>query len=174
MIIEKKVCDLKPGDILPNVGNRPYVVLGTRATAVGLHTLMVAALGPCPIGHSIEQRISEHLWHPESAVKVEVSDLTPAQQHADELAALLREAFDIGAAGTQRASDGFAIADLRARWRAWEPQVDALLKRIDPPQPPTLEEAIQVLVDVYAKSEDARSVTAISALLDRARSHGLL
>lgn len=127
--MKKRVEDLKPGDIA--IYARPssfpdtvrFCVLGDSSIArrVGMRTLVIAEIGDGSRNVSIED-ITAAL-HDE--VEVESRELTPAQQHAEELLAYVRQC-----------AGGGNDADL-------------LLDKIEPPQAPTLEEALFALELLY-------------------------
>lgn len=101
-------------------------------------------------------------------VQVEVEQqpvpLTPAQQHADELVEMLWRC-----ANMMRGSSVRLDVETEAR---------ALLDKIDPPQPPTLDEALGMLRDIREViNPPGLGVTTgqmLDAMLDRARRSGVL
>lgn len=103
----------------------------------------------------VERAVAQH---PEAKIEVEARDLTPAQQHADALVDMLRAMLTVG-----------AIANVA-------PDVRALLDKIDPPKPPTLEEALALLAETrdelnpLSQGHGAR----VGALIERARRAGVL
>jgi hypothetical protein len=154
--VKKKAQNLKPGDVVITKIGQSFVVLqhATRSSHPDFK----------------EPRTNVYVANPEngtqgytsfdydSDVEVESPTLTPAQQHAEELLAYL----------------GHARPYLRESSLA--PHVDALLAKIDPPKPPTLEEALTVVSSLYhmGREVDPARLTEAGRMLDRAREAGLL
>lgn len=81
--------------------------------------------------------------------------LTPAQQHAEELLGIARRAYD-------------GLPE-QAPWKA---EIGRVLAKIDPPAPPTLEEALQALatiLDSTSPQKDYEAAKAAQQIVDRAR-----
>lgn len=163
MIITKRADELKPGDILVTVDSRKVVMHTETSDGFAQVICSTVALGP----------ISMSTAHPvDTLLDVEVPDLTPAQERAEELAELLRRA--VKWATTPRESSNWAAA---AR---------VLLDEIDPPKPPTLGEVLLALMDaeplINMDPEDAVGGPAHTSkvsdnardIIERARKAGLI
>lgn len=159
--IKKRADELKPGDVITsfhgasNVTCPAIVVTGYsngRVLVVNELVSIWAPAGAVFIGYS-------------QAVEVEAPDLTPAQQHAEELAEFARHA----------TSGNYAPEELQAL--AFE-----LFDKIKPPEPPTLEEALEALSgtvkcikDDAVRLVDGKSPYVVALdILDRARREGML
>lgn len=135
------VRNLKPGDILPCAMSQGFciprsVVIATYATAgnqVDLQLVQVAELNNSthvPGGTSIPTMLVR--WNLDSKVVVESPDLTPAQQHADKLLDAARNVLK-------------QVVELPKGCRVDLRLLMAAVELVDPPNPPTLEEALDVL-----------------------------
>jgi hypothetical protein len=92
----------------------------------------------------------------------DVPHLTPAQQHAEELAEALRIMMDCNNAGAQLYNDH-------------HDKFTVLLDKIKPPEPPTLAEALEALAALASvQRAEGPEDAAAEALLDRARRAGVL
>lgn len=150
--ITKRADELKPGDIT-NFGTGRYIVL-----SLGLKPGVVY-MAP------LETDKGTLMWREfesSSAMKVEAPSLTPAQQHAEELLGIARRAYD-------------GLPE-QAPWKA---EIGMVLAKIDPPAPPTLEEALAILSDLERHAQprelhfDSPILERMFAILDRARRAGL-
>lgn len=124
--MKKRAEDLRPGDILAAVGPREpraviLKILGTRPLApAAIGGVVVDAL-VAPLDDGPERRAN---WEFSNDVDVEAPALTLVQQHAEELLEMVRRL----ASGTHVQVDA-----------------QALLARIDPPQPVTVGEVLDAL-----------------------------
>lgn len=143
---------LAPGDrIPPAVPGEPWFIV-----------LCVAHLDPGPVGLQLGRlgelpahldRVATVSWAPMELVDVEAPGLTPAQEHADELLAMVRSV-----------ARGLAPHPDTAR---------ALVDKIAPP-PPTLEEALIVLDKLCNDGAVGPQLNDAEKLLHRARVAGVL
>lgn len=154
-IIEKRFDQLEPGDVLP----------GDDGYALVVYNVVDNGPGACRDVWCVEaDRAAKvrSMTHKSSELfAVECRDLTPAQQHADELLELVR-ATSIHRSGP--------LSD----------RAQALIDKIDPPQPPTLDEALALLAAWPSASRtplmpgDEPLTLKTEKLLDRARRSGVL
>lgn len=156
--ITKRADELKPGDILPpNMAYTRRVVCSVSPSEVTCDGIAVKVYGE-------RGALDTFSFAPEQEVEVESPALTPAQQHAEELRVLL--AWMVDFAGR------YAAHEIGANMQKFE-RINTLLAKIDPPAPPTLEEALTLL----AEDHDGMPVTGfekrVAALLDRARRAGV-
>lgn len=162
MIIQKFVSQLQQGDVLAPImpGGPRHAVLTVRLPGDGFVAFDLGRLGPDEPGFAPTPQLRSETWAAGGKVDVEVPDLTPAQLHADEL----REA--LWMAANKLREYGLDDRELRA-----------LLDRIDPPKPPTLAEALQLLAQVRdpeAVDGDTPWPRRADDLLERARRAGVL
>lgn len=123
-IIQKRADQLQPGDIIVKRDVGRMVVVQTAQSG---ETVMILA-ADVATGFSS----SPAVWPAHATFDVESHELTSAQQHADELVELLW----IAANQLRGGSPNQQKVDYRIR---------AMLKRINPPQPPTMEEMIRAM-----------------------------
>lgn len=159
--IRKRADELKPGDVRLCQGERiafQYVSCAPPMAHMSQdHRLYsFAGLGREVNTAPASERLGEWM-PPDWPVEVEAPALSPAQQHAEELLAFVRKI----------AASDYAQADEEAR---------EVLAKIDPPVPPTLEEALELLGEAL----DATAIgfepldRRISQFRDRARRAGVL
>lgn len=149
-IIQKRADELKRGDVV--LASNIYVIIGKREPA-GDHVAYKAY-------NADDDSDDTFVCYPYIAVSVESPDLTPAQQHAEELV----EALENLAVGKT------TIAQMAA--------ARVLLDKIKPPEPPTLVEALEAIISlqpllIKTEPDDSR-LKPVQALLDRARRAGIL
>lgn len=164
-IIQKRAAELKPGDVMVDTNSNRYAFQYASSAVPAPHISnklrlhCFAGLGARAESQPGIDRVSRWM-PPDYPVMVEASalDLTPAQQHAEELAAMVEKMAD-------EFKSGWAGSDL-------EPVARALLDKIKPPKPPTLLETLGV-VQGLLDGEDT-SVAAAEYILDRARRAGVL
>lgn len=156
--IQKRADELKPGDVFTWGGVR---VVALRVEARDNEIVICTARLPDP---AYAGGAPSQVSYPRTCVmQVETNapDLTPAQQHADELAeALLEVRTEVPVLGMLRRQ-----------------RIDALLDKIKPPEPPTLEEALYALQLVTEQSNIpglSGQEQVAADVLDRARRAGLL
>lgn len=138
-VVIKRADELKPGDML--AGN-------------GMAGRVVQWVGK-PAGNSVEVRsmgadsvIAPSFVGAASGMLVAIPDLTPAQQHADALLALV---------------ESLPVTD----------KITALLDKIRPPVAPTMDEVLTTLVGLSdPKVTAAESSQRIKALVDKAKRAG--
>lgn len=125
--VQKQARDLRPGDVLlDQAGKVSGLVVGdVSIPAPGVVWACICYIGDTPNTSRPWQQFA-------AGAVLDVADLsacelTPAQQHADELVALLRYA----------RHGGFSLQ--------WDADADALLAEIPEPVPPALEKALDVL-----------------------------
>lgn len=156
--IQKRADELKPGDVMIYGDDRCSVLqivrdpVGAKVKLCALPEVgEVAELAPAWI------RLNS------APIEVEAPALTPAQQHAEELAELLRTAVTVARQGASRV-------------RQWVIDAEELLKTFEPPEPPTLEEALDALNAVAGMpgAFACKEMEMADAVLDRARRAGLL
>lgn len=117
--ITKRADELKPGDVISRFDRPTSVVIqGAAPVHVGEVKFLAYDIGAREI-ITVEVGCS-------ADYAVEAPTLTPAQQHAEELLRFVRKI----------AASDYAQADEEA---------SEVLAKIDPPQPPTLEEVIKAL-----------------------------
>lgn len=154
--MRKKVEDLKAGDI---IADRPRCVVlrvtGCRpALPIGLGGGIIETL-VAPLDDSSARILSRSFT---GTVEVETALLSPAQQYADELLALVRE--------------GVAAEVADAPPRQWAMAGIRLLDRIDPPKPPTTQELAQALARAAEVLRHDNLPVGVMEVLERARSVG--
>jgi hypothetical protein len=153
-IIQKRADELKPGDVL--TGDLKAVVISSLSNGYiwhgapnGYGTVDISTLSPA---HA-------------DLFEVEARDLTPAQQHAEELHKYAEMFFRQYCNG-ERADAGD------------DGKLAYLLDAIAPPAPPTLEEALEALRQVVAvrqtMGDHEASEERAKDLLDRARRAGVM
>lgn len=146
--ITKRADELKPGDILP--ANEAWV----RRVIVSVKPLSRAGDGWLAIRWAGQDSgaLETLDFAPSSTFEVESTALSSAQQHAEELLALVRKTAE-------------------STPRAYREEMDALLAKIDPPAPPTLEEALYLLKKARSRlqCDPGFGPQDIDAILDRAR-----
>lgn len=131
-IIEKRADQLQPGDIIVKRDGAREVVV--RAVEKDGNVVIIAAT----LGTNFSSPPA--VWPADSTFDVEVYQLTPAQQHAEELLAAARKYLPeledrINEYGGQAAADQHPeVIALRA-----------LLAKLAPPPPPTMEEMINAM-----------------------------
>lgn len=150
-----------PGDVVHRKGFAPAVVSGVRAE---LDDSRMLVLNVCDA--QTGAIASEMVTHrPDEYLAVEVCQrLTPAQQHAEELLALVRETV----------AHGGHAATLDA--------MRTLLTHIEPPKPPTAEELARALHELtHAAREQStveshmhQPIAGAAEMIKRARAAGLL
>jgi hypothetical protein len=154
--IQKRAFEIKPGDVIQTDSDR-LTVLHIQAES----SKEIAFL--CAYLDSLKPEPHIRRWAHKMTVKVEVNSpaLTSAQQHADELVAMLQRC--------EPAFDNYPELSVA---------VDTLLEKVRPPEPPTLAEALEVLVSgvtlVGGDYKPGAFTDRANALLDRARRAGLL
>jgi hypothetical protein len=149
-IIQKRADQLQPGDIICHRGGGRSVVQHTinDGVTVKVHTATIGSIAD-----------STKHWATHTTFDVEVAQLTPAQQHADEMVKLLRDIRTLPAG---------ARVDLARR-------ADELLAKIT--QPPTMNEVLEsmcLLVQAASGYERNEDVVTASKLLARARAAGMI
>lgn len=152
--IQKRADELKPGDII-DFGIGRYVLLRGNSkgkTLEGEHYADFAAVALDVPMAVIKPVVLTGEY------KTEVPALTPAQEHAEEMAELLRRIMI-------RVDDPMKLIPQ---------EIAALLAKIDPPKAPTLEEALKALSSLRdINSVDVATYEKICAqadsILDRAR-----
>lgn len=165
-VIQKRADELRPGDDVallmggpmsaPNLKERLVMLrfngadLGNDGIAFG----RLAHAGRAPL-------TDIRYFRPDDSVNVEAPDeLTPAQQHADELREMLWRA-----ANFMRGRASFTEIEAEAR---------ALLERIEPPAPPTLEEALAALTNLLQPAIGPAQLEHARDILSRARKAGVI
>jgi hypothetical protein len=162
--ITKPARELVPGDVLPAApGRYPRRVVyhvHRAGVSVALHTM--------PTAPAVPASPPPEMYAADVAVAVEAPALTPAQEHAEELFALAVRLADMR--DTPERLDFRALAvDVAA------PLVD----KIRPPNPPTLQEALEALenlrpmLDIQAEKPGDRRAGPALAVLERARAAGV-
>lgn len=151
--ITKRADELKPGDVL---------VLPTRNIVFRVD----AEIGVLRVQvWDIEQDTTNNRWLQRSeVVEVEAPALTPAQQHAEELLELVCDAENLLVNWQDITSSQFDQGR-----KEWADAAKPLLAKIDPPAPPTLEEALALLARIW----EAGNGEGLDAILDRARRSGV-
>lgn len=158
------------GDVLPASTMYPRrVVYGFHEhNHVGISPKTIDTSEITGVGNPPRMPTPREQWTPDMSVEVErAAELTPAQQHAEALVDLLRELADRGSAGHV---DHNSLCG-RAR---------KLFDKIDPPQPPTLDEALRLLASWPSAHRtplppgDEPLTLTTEKLLDRARRSGVL
>lgn len=169
--MKKKAEDLKPGDVVlahnddGEVSAR-YVVVAKRRTDDYDFVITKVRIGKPELDQTFKR-----VHPPEDVFEVEAVEsptLSPAQQHAEELHEALAECLGITGCKPGVSFDYYEKATQSAR---------ALLARIDPPKPPTLEEALDALDAILNASCEELDITAnkqAQTILDRARRSGIL
>jgi hypothetical protein len=149
-VIQKRADELKPGDVVVNFRGSASLVcpaICIRGLEMGI-TKFFAGTGDHAaifLGYA-------------TVVDVDALDLTPAQQHAEEMLDLLCDVY-------ARAVDPQNLIPQR---------IKALVDKIKPPEPPTLEEALASLGALTPHANGDPEVDVAIALLDRARRAGML
>ena len=140
------VRDLKPGHIIsPTTNTPPCVVIGVEASVSNTRLVIYATY----------TKIERACWNGDAKVDIEAPHLTPAQQHADTMLALIKRA------------RGY-ISDT-----ALDDDVQSLIDLIEPPVPPTADELVAILreVDIFAEANKntlrATTFDKVHALLKR-------
>lgn len=153
--MKKKAVDLKPGDVVPE--NSSY------------YARVVCSVGPSESGdgyvavrfYNVKYQTCDVMAERAgSEFEVESPTLSPAQQHAEELLAFVRTV------------EGSFLHEIEKR-RA---EASLLLARIDPPKPPSVEEAAELLSEAILATRDGFEPLdrRISQFLERARAAGYL
>ena len=170
--IQKRADELRPGDVI--VIKAPG---GTVAPAVDqrlavLYTFSSAAIqgGDLITVHAVDLGGAQYMpgiliqapraFSADQLLYVESPDLTPAQQHAEELAEALRVMMDCHDSGAELYHDYHA-------------KYTTLLDKIKPPEPPTLAEALELVRKVHDTTPCGHKPE-LAAMLDRARRAGML
>jgi len=154
-IIQKRADELKPGDVLP-VKDGSVVLVGVRYLSADCVELMGCAMTDDKM--DVKTRSQREFIN--TRVAVESPDLTPAQQHAEELARALMDCLEALPRGIPEAT-----------------RAAALLDKVLPPEPPTLAEALAELEAICNSHDDESEYAAMQRagqLLDRARRAGVL
>lgn len=156
--ITKRIGDLRAGDvILRPDGNRISIVQLGSVTIDGgearieVHAVVLTYKRP-PVVTTFTLA---------GEVQVEAPALTPAQQHAEEMVELLRR----------------IMARVDDPRKLIPQEIKMLLEKIDPPAPPTLEEALRLIAALRNSGDDAAGLKLdrdAAAMLDRARRAGVL
>jgi hypothetical protein len=160
-IIKKRADELKPGDVLtlPSGGPRWTVIAVELGPQMGaLARVATVRLGEMPPQTRVDEHYKTELLH----IEVPEPDLTPAQQHAEELLALVRQA-------ETWLSDVPEMAGVR-EWLAAARRLRATIA----PEPPTLAEALAQLQAVHDAKHPGDELVRVQLLLDRARRAGVL
>lgn len=145
--MEKLVRDLKPGDIFHEIGGKQRaVVLGAEAARSHSTRLTIISLLPEFQPTEPKPEVCTVTWNSGSKVWLFTPTLTPAQRYADELLRYTK------------------MYESALRNPAEREQLRHLLHKIEPPAPPTLEEAIEVLRDLVSTPT---ALPAAQALLAR-------
>lgn len=159
--ITKRADELKPGDVIQRAAGEVWRVLELDCASLCME-VTVWRMIPGEMG-----RMFHYDADNAQEFTVESPTLSPAQQHAEELRDTLRNLVD--------------ALDNGVRYHAPAVQLmknaEALLAKIDPPAPPTLEEALKMLDEMAEAHEsgDAAHCRKLSRdLLDRARRAGVL
>lgn len=159
--IQKRADELKPGDVIEVADKGACSVLYFARREHALDDEFQISFGRHATGSVFTAQVNPACIF----YTVRSLDLTPAQQHAEELRDTLRnlvDALDNGVMYHAHASQPMKDAE-------------ALLAKIDPPVPPTLEETLAALdlavSDANVKHPD---IAPGLAILDRARRSGLL
>jgi hypothetical protein len=154
-IIDKRFDQLEPGDVLAFASHKQVVQLVELNGPGACRTVRCVVLGQVPI------ELPEWTEGSGTIFRVEIEQqpgmLTPAQQHADELLALVR-----AQVAKPQGPMGF------------EYDAQKLLDKIDPPQPVTLDEALAQLLALQHAQRASDEMHNVAALLDRARRTGAL
>lgn len=170
MIIQRRADQLEPGDILPD----PRRVITCVASLPGVTSTIVVFTvslepGPEPQRAPPFAPPQAESFQQHQTVNVEVRDFTPVQVHAEELVALARLSVQHSLTGPVKNA---ALA---------------VLAKIDPPAPPTLEELAGALagaakylnlnvdrLDADDRAAADQAEADATAMLKRARAAGLL
>lgn len=152
-IIQKRADELKPGDVLiAHHGRHSVLALTEDAGIVEVTTCELRKYGD---EACLRERTTREC---DVTVYVEAPDLTPAQQHAEDLADALDWLLN-----DERSSD-------QALYNEQVPKFRALLDKIKPPEPPTLRDLAYALDSI---DPDHMPPSALAAL-DRARRAGVI
>lgn len=152
-IIQKRADELNPGDhVLSLNGGQEWVILRHYLAQAQDVKITVGVIGAGS---------AEHYWVPSGQYFEMVQpNLTPAQQHAEELVELLAECSPI-----------LGHDAISAR-------INAMLDKITPPEPPTLAEALELIAFGAAKAsgdyKPGDFTRRAEVILDRARRSGVL
>jgi hypothetical protein len=167
-IIQKRADELKPGDVLPTqsgICSFPYMVIrgSSRKGSEWVYHYVCAVDKDAPY-------VFEAKFAADIVCNVESPDLTLAQQHAEELLALVRKM-----AGVFKYSHTMSDADVAAHGKAYVEMAHEVLAKIDPPEPPTLAEALESLDALTSETSHMPKARDYAlGLLDRARRAGVL
>lgn len=149
--MKKKAEDLKPGDVIPgNEAYGPRVVFSAGPSST--YPLMVAVRFFGLWANAIDEITAAK----RAEFEVESPALSPAQQHAEEMVDIMRTIVQ------RDFSPSVLIRDS-----------EALLARIDPPKPPSVEELLAALAKL-AQGHSVERAKVANGLLDRARAAGQL
>lgn len=142
--------DLQPGDVF-YIGSVPLMYIQRLGADLGNDGVSCIRPGEKSAQKRYLRADESYQVEPRSAT------LTPAQQHADELVALIR-AVTVGPVMHQ--------------------ELQNMLDKIDPPKPPTLDEALEMLTDWHRRGTGVNDRLNVAdrtkMLLDRARRAGVL
>lgn len=155
--VQKRADELKPGDVVVNFAGSASLVcpaICIRGLEMGVTKFFAGSGDHAAIflGYA-------------TVVEVEAPDLTPAQQHAEELAGLVLVAHDTFVNWSSMNASAFQKARME-----FEAAAKPIMDAIKPPEPPTLEEALSALDSIDPDHMPSSSLK----VLDRARRAGVL
>lgn len=158
--MKKKAEDLKPGDIINyDCGSMVVVaIIQKRVSALVEVDALIVEL-------NLGKKAKIEAMTISGINEVESPALSPAQQHAGDFLMMMIRAVNI--------LDGHGVAP------EFTQEARALLARIDPPKPPSVEELAEALgelrhVGAMPASEQKCAMQRIDSVLDRARAAGQL
>lgn len=175
-MIQKRAVQLIPGDVIVGMAaakTTRNAVLHVAPTEGCVMRVLLARIGECRGGDS--ERMIEITYGFEEKMQVESAspDLTPAQLHAEELAKYATEYLSLIETG---ARSGACLNERDCK------KLRDLLETIKPPEPPTLAEALEIIIAFASPPPAPRPVSENAValrkkaidLLDRARAAKVL
>lgn len=166
----KSTFALRPGDIIKERSGMPRCIVERRLSAVAGPDFCVSLEVLLVTSNGLKQGSIVNI-HDEEIEVIELQELTPAQQHAEQLLRWARDYLALCQYDYEHARSSKDMTALEPRIK----ELSELLEKIDPPQPPTLLEALALVNEVaesglVCDSDRAR----FGAVIDRARRAGLL
>lgn len=166
--ITKRADELKRGDLITNF----FGATTLRCPAVVVHDYSCGTVRL----HDAIGSVGTIMLGYDSTVEVEVEApaLSPAQQHAERMIPYLRD-YKMLCEHDARMSDEKKMPEARAVLERRARELAEILEAIDPPAPPTLEEALDALQAAHDYL-DVRGMghTKVESILDRAKRAGVL